>query len=52
MTIILTILLVLFVIGFIGSRTQQGAPYGWFPEVVGALLLIALACIALGWVRA
>lgn len=52
MTIVLTILLVLFVIGFIGSRTAQGQAYAWFPEVVGALLIIALSCIALGWVRA
>lgn len=52
MTIVLTILLVLFIIGFIGSRTQQGASYGWFPEVVGALILIILAAAALGWVHA
>lgn len=51
-TLVLAILLVLFVIGFIGARTPQGQPYVWIPETVGALILILLACIALGWVRA
>ena len=51
-TLVLAILLVLFIIGFIGSRTPQGAPYVWVPETVGALIIIILSCIALGWVHA
>lgn len=52
MHIILLVLLILYVIAFIGGRLAPANPYPWIGDVVGALLLICITLYILGYVRA
>lgn len=49
MHILLVVLLILYVIAFIGGRFAPNNPYPWAADVVGALLLICVTLVILGY---
>jgi VIT1/CCC1 family predicted Fe2+/Mn2+ transporter len=49
MHIVLLVLLILFVIAFLAGRFAPNNPYPWAADAVGALLLICVTLVVLGY---